>query len=398
MADQSGEKSQEATQHRRDQAREKGQVAYSQDLGSAALLVVGALLLQYWGAQIVTTTGALMRDQLSSAGPLAADSTDILAQSQKIIYSVGNVVLPVIGLLALAGIASNIFQTGFLFVPEKLMPDFSRLNPASGLKRIISLSGAMKLGFGMFKIGVVAAVAGTVLYLHHEEVLLASAMPIRELGPFMIGIVLTTALWVGIALFALALFDFAYQKWKHEQDLMMTNQEVRDEMKNMQGDPQIIARRRAVQRQLAMNRMGDKVLQADVIVTNPTELAMAIQYDPETMVAPVVLVKGAGVLAQRIRRLALEHNIPVVERKPLARLLYKEVEPGHPVPDGSFAVVAEVLAYVYQLKGKKVAGSVVRLRNIRVGKATSAIRRKRTAVEGSVGGIRCTDVSQVRRA
>jgi len=169
----------------------------------------------------------------------------------------------------------------------------------------------------------------------------------------MINLALTTALWVGIALFALALLDFAYQRWKHEQDLRMTRQEVVEEMKNMQGDPQVMARRRAVQRQMALNRMGDKVPQADVIVTNPTELAIAIQYNPEEMAAPIVVAKGAGVLAQRIRRLALEHNIPVVERKPLAQLLYKEVEPGHPVPDGSYAAVAEVLAYVYQLKGKK---------------------------------------------
>ena len=151
----------------------------------------------------------------------------------------------------------------------------------------------------------------------------------------MIDLALSTALWVGIALFVLAIFDFAYQKWKHNQDLMMTRQEVVDEMKNMQGDPQVIARRRAVQRQMALNRMGDQVPQADVIVTNPTELAIAIQYKPDEMAAPIVLAKGAGVLAQRIRRLALEHNIPVVERKPLARLLYKEVEPGHPVPDDS---------------------------------------------------------------
>ncbi len=132
----------------------------------------------------------------------------------------------------------------------------------------------------------------------------------------------------------------------------MTRQEVQDEMKNLQGDPQIIARRKAVQRQMALNRMGDKVPQADVVVTNPTELAVAIQYDPEKMKAPIVVAKGAGMLAQRIRRLALEHNIPIVERKPLAQLLYKEVDLNHPVPDESYAAVAEVLAYVYQLKGK----------------------------------------------
>jgi len=134
----------------------------------------------------------------------------------------------------------------------------------------------------------------------------------------------------------------------------MTHQEIREEMKNMQGDPAVIARRKAIQRQMALNRIGDKVPKADVVVTNPTELAVAIQYDPLTMAAPIVLAKGAGVLAQRIRRLALENDIPVVERKPLAQLLYKDVAVNHPVPDQSYAAVAEVLAYVYQLKGKKM--------------------------------------------
>src|SRR6185295_17792175 len=127
---------------------------------------------------------------------------------------------------------------------------------------------------------------------------------------------------------------------------------VREEMKNLQGDPAVVARRKAIQRQMALNRIGDKVPKADVVVTNPTELAVAIQYDPLTMAAPVVLAKGAGVLAQRIRKLALENNIPVVERKPLAQALYKEVAVNHPVPDQSYGAVAEVLAYVYQLKGK----------------------------------------------
>ncbi len=353
MAEQSGEKSQEATQHRKQQARDQGQVAFSQDLSSAALLVAGVLLLKFYGAGVMHTAASFMRYQLSTVGPLAVNSADMIAHSQTLVRMLGKALLPIVGLLALAGVFSSVFQVGFLFVPERLAPDLKRLSPLSGLKRIVSLSGAMKLGFGMFKVAIVAAVASIVLYLHYEEVMYASELSARELAPFMIDLALTTALWVGIALFTLALFDFAYQKWKHDQDLRMTRQEVVDEMKNMQGDPQVIARRRAVQRQMALNRMGEKVPQADVIVTNPTELAIAIQYDPEEMAAPIVLAKGAGVLAQRIRRLALEHNIPVVERKPLARLLYKEVEPGQPVPDQSYAAVAEVLAYVYQLKGKK---------------------------------------------
>jgi flagellar biosynthetic protein FlhB len=352
MSDQSGEKSQEATPHRKQQAREQGQVAYSQDLGSAGLLIVGVLLLRYYGAEVMQMAGSFMRHQLTTA-TLTASSRDIIAQSQDLVSMLGQVMLPIVGLLALAGVLSSVFQVGFLFVPERLLPDVKRLNPISGLGRIFSLSGAMKLGFGMFKVTIVTVVAAVVLYLRYDEVMYASSLSLNELGLFMIDLALSAALWVGIALFTLALFDFAYQKWKHDQDLMMTRQEVVDEMKNMQGDPQVLARRRAVQRQLALSRVGDKVPQADVIVTNPTELAIAIQYQPDEMAAPIVLAKGAGVLAQRIRRLALENNIPVVERKPLARLLYKEVEPGHPIPDESYAAVAEVLAYVYQLQGKK---------------------------------------------
>lgn len=354
MAEESGEKTQDATPHRRDEARKQGQVAYSQDLGSAALLIVGVLLTRYWGADLVDLAGNFMRHQLGSVGPLTMQPADAIAQSQQVINSWGESILPILGLLAVAGVLASIFQTGLLFVPDRLAPDISRLNPLSGLKRILSLTGAVKLGFGLFKISVVSIVAATVVYQRYAQVLYSSGFDSGELALFIIDILLSTALWVGVALFVLALFDFAYQKWKHEQDLKMTHREVLDEMKNLQGDPQIIARRRAVQRQMALNRIGDKVPKADVIVTNPTELAVAIQYAPEEMHAPIVIAKGAGVIAQRIRRLALENNIPVVERKPLAQLLYKEVDINHPIPDQSYAAVAEVLAYVYQLKGKKM--------------------------------------------
>jgi flagellar biosynthetic protein FlhB len=165
-------------------------------------------------------------------------------------------------------------------------------------------------------------------------------------------ILLWTALKIGVALLVLAILDYAFQRWKHEQDLRMTSQEVREEMKNLQGDPQIIARRRVIQRQLVLNRLSTAVPKADVVITNPSELAVAIQYEPETMAAPVVVAKGAGLLAQRIRRLALEHEIPIVEKKPLAQALYRDVEVNHPIPSDKYAAVAEVLAYVYQLKGK----------------------------------------------
>jgi len=167
-------------------------------------------------------------------------------------------------------------------------------------------------------------------------------------------ITIWTCINIGTALLILALADYAFQRWKHEQDMRMSHQEMREEMKTLQGDPQVIARRRAVQRQLILNRINSSVPNADVVVTNPTELAIAIKYEHDEMEAPIVVAKGAGVIAKRIRKLALENNIPVVERKPLAQALYKQVEVGQPIPPAQYAAVAEVLRYVYQLQGRSI--------------------------------------------
>jgi flagellar biosynthetic protein FlhB len=179
---------------------------------------------------------------------------------------------------------------------------------------------------------------------------------VPQIASFLTGIVLSTSLKIAGALFVIALIDYLFQWWKHEQDLKMTPQEVREEMRNLQGDPQVVSRRRAVQRQLVLNRLSKTVPKADVVITNPTELAIAIEYDAAKMAAPVVVAKGAGLIAQRIRKLALDSGIPIVERKPLAQALYKQVDVNRPIPDTMYAAVAEVLAYVYQLKGKPIPG------------------------------------------
>ncbi len=357
MPEQSGEKSFDATPHRRQQAREKGQVAYSQDLGSAALLLVAAGLLWGLGARVVDATVELIQHNLGEPGYLTGDRSLVVGEVQKVVQGIGIALLPMLLLLMLAAVMASVFQVGFLFVPERLVPDLGRLNPMAGVKRIVSLQGFARLGFGLLKVGIVAAVACVAIWLRRTEILLAGSLNVGQIALLLVEVTVATLLWVGLALLLLALFDFAFQKWKHEQDLRMTHQEVKEEMKNLQGDPHIVARRRQVQRQMVMNRMSGAVPTADVVVTNPTELAIAIKYDHGVMAAPVVVAKGAGVLAQRIRRLALENNIPIVERKPLAQLLYKEVEVNHPVPDNSYAAVAEVLAYVYQLKGRKITGA-----------------------------------------
>jgi flagellar biosynthetic protein FlhB len=245
-------------------------------------------------------------------------------------------------------------QVGFLFLPEKVGFDLSRLDPLAGMRRLFSLSNVVRLGFGIFKVVLIAGVAGACLYQELPAVLGLTGRSAAEIAVYLGQAVLWTAMKIGIALLILAILDYGYQWWRHERDLKMTPQEVREEMRNLEGDPQIIARRRAAQRQIAMHRLSEAVPRADAVVTNPTELAVAIQYDPKTMAAPVVVAKGAGVLAQRIRQLALQHGIPILERKPLAQALYREVEVNRPIPPDRYAAVAEILAYVYKLKGKRL--------------------------------------------
>jgi flagellar biosynthetic protein FlhB len=354
MAEYAGEKSFEATPHRRQEAREKGQVAFSQDLGSAVLLTLGVFLLMFFGGTVIEFCAGVMQQYLGEAGDLVADQQSFSHELLRIGMRLGIVLLPMLGIVMLGGALASVLQVGFLWVPDRLAPDFTRLSPIAGFRRIFSLTGTARLGFGLVKVVLVSAVAAMILWWRREEMLRSGSNEIVDLGRFLIDVSLQTALWVGVALVLLAILDYAVQRWKFEQELRMTHHEIREEMKNLQGDPQIIARRRAIQRQMVLHRISSSVPKADVVVTNPTELAVAIQYEPAEMAAPVVVAKGAGVLAQRIRRLALEHNIPVVERKPLARLLYKEVDVGRPIPTESYAAVAEVLAYVYQLKGKQL--------------------------------------------
>lgn len=356
MAEQYGEKTHDPTPHRRQQAREKGQVAYSQDLSSAVVLIGSALVLLFLGRGLMQIVVGLMRSYLGEP-QLTMDATTASGQLLQVVYRLARGGLPVLLALMVVGAATNLLQTGFLFVPQRVMPDLSRLSPLRGVQRLFSLAGVMRLAFGLFKMFVIFVVAGVVLYVRRAELLNMPDYDLPAVAYLLTDVILKTMLWVGAALLVLAIFDYMWQRMRHERDLRMTSQELREEMKNLQGDPQVMARRRAIQRQLVASRIGSAVPKADVVVTNPTELAIALQYDPATMAAPVVVAKGAGVLAQRIRRLALEHNIPIVEKKELARALYKEVEINHPVPNKVYAAVAEVLAYVYQLKGKRMPGT-----------------------------------------
>ncbi|MBI1247376.1 flagellar biosynthesis protein FlhB [bacterium] len=352
MADQ--DKTEEATQHRRDQAREKGQIPKSQDLVSAVMLAVALGSLMYLGRDLVDYLGQFTRDELGTVPPLNPSQMWATNHSATAIYRLSLIMLPLLGVLFVAAVAINMMQSGVMFLPEKIGFDLSRVNPASGFSRLFSLTNLMKLIFGIGKVLIVSVVAGVTIWFEMDKILGLSAMSTIEVAKYLLETSLWTSMKIAIALVILAILDYGYQVWKAEQDLMMTKEEVREEIKNMQGDPQVIARRRQVARQLAMSRMANDVPNADVVVTNPTELAIALKYDPFEMSAPVVVAKGAGSVAQRIRRLALENNIPVVERKELARSLYQEAEIGQPVPAERYAAVAEVLRYVYELQGKQL--------------------------------------------
>lgn len=354
MPEQDADKSQEPTPHRRQQAREQGHVAKSQDLGSAALLLLGLLSLLILGGGLIDFLGQYCRRQLGGGAWLSADPDFAVAEWNWTLSALAGTVLPIFGVLLLGAVGVNLIQIGFLFLPERVSPDITRLDPIKGLRRLFSLTSAARLAFGIFKILVIAAVAFVSLYDERETILGLSGLAVPEIALYLLQILFWTTVKIGVALLILALLDYGFQRWKYEQDIRMTPREVREEMKNLEGNPEVIARRRQVQRQLALTRLSEAVPKADVVISNPTELAVAVQYEPASMAAPIVVAKGAGVIAQRIRRLALEHGIPIVEKKPLAQALYREVEVNHPIPEDKYAAVAEILAYVYQLQGKEI--------------------------------------------
>ncbi len=354
MADSDGDKQHDATPHRRQQAREEGQIARSQDLASASLLLVGLLALLYWGSDLANYFGALVRDALAGDAWRRLDRDAFAPWSLSLVISLAWAIVPLLGVLMLAGVAVNLGQTGFLFLPQKVALDWGHVNPMKNGQRMFSLSSAVRLSQGLFKVFIVMGVAAWCLW--NERLLLMNLADLEapQVAAYLSSVTLWTCLKIAASLFLLALIDYGFQFWKQEQDLKMTTQEMREEMKEQQGNPQLISRRRQIHRQMVYSKIATEVPRADVVVTNPTELAIAIRFDLDTMSTPVVLAKGAGAVAQRIRRLALENQVAIVERKELAQALYKTVDVGKAIPVEQYAAVAEVLRYVYQLKGKKL--------------------------------------------
>lgn len=347
-----GDKKHFATDRRREQAREDGQVTKSADLSSAAMLVLALMGLSWLGGPLCENVAAGMVESLSITDSAAWTTQDASQHILRTGLRFALAIVPVLLLMFTAGIIVNVSQTGLMFNTGSLMPKFSHISPMAGIKRITSVRGAMRLGFGMIKVLFISVVAYIAVKNQQEAIVLMWSQSVPVIARLLFECLFNVCMWIAASLLVLGVAEYGFQWWRYEEDLKMSDQELRDEMKESNGNPQLQAKRKQIQRQMMMQRINTEVPKADVIATNPTELAIAISYDPETMIAPIVIAKGAGLVAQKIRKIGLEHGVPIVERKELAQFLYKNVEVGAAIGVDQYQAVAEVLRYVYQLKGK----------------------------------------------
>ena len=350
------EKSFPATPRRRQEARKKGQVARSAEFGAALTLLALVLALH---ALLPGEAGlSLLRDMGTAFrfSPHDSDFTFVTVQQWQMrgIGWAASLLLPA-GLLAVVlSLAAGIGQVGFAATPEALAPQWSRLNPASGFKRLLSMRGSVEALKGLLKMALVGGICYNTLRhaIESGDLLRTMRMPLPEAVGVAGSLIWTLGLRVSVVLLILAVADFAYQKYEFEKSLKMSLSEIKQEMKQSDGDPQIKARIRRTQREMSKRRMMQDVPKADVIVTNPTHFAVALRYEPGAS-APKVVAKGQDEIAAKIREIAREHKVPLVENKPLARTLYQSVEIGHPIPADLYEAVAQVLAFVYRTYGRR---------------------------------------------
>lgn len=348
------ERTEPATPRRREEARERGQVARSADLSSAVILLAAVLALKFLGKPLIGGLFASAASVLEGLALVDGDPAALLTHFGGAFAAVALGFLPFIGIVLAAALAVNLAQVGFLFTARPLTPDFNRLDPVSGLVRLLSVRGLLRVVVGLLKVAAVGLVVFWTLWTERVLLVELSGRPFEEILGVAVELMLSLSLRAALVLLVLALFEYGFQKWQHERDLRMSKRELREELRRYEGDPRIRERRRALQQQIALQRMILGVPEATVVVTNPTHLAVAIKYE-KSMEAPVVVAKGAEQLARRIRESALEHGIPVVERKDLARALYRSVDVGQAVPAGLYQAAAEILAFVYRLKGLATA-------------------------------------------
>lgn len=357
MAEDTGlERTEPASERRREQAREEGQVARSRELSTLALLLTGAGGLFFMGSGLADKMSEAMRHGMRLERALAFDTDLMLLRLKHSSIEALLAFSPLLLLLCLAGIASTLLMTGWLFSVKPLLPNWARMDPLKGLARIASWNGVIEMLKAIAKAALVGGVAALVLWHNSAAVLSLATESLGAGVTHLMRLLGMSFLIMAGSITLVVAIDIPFQIWDQERRLRMTREEVRKENKETEGDPQVKAHIRSQQREMARRRMMAEIPKADVVVTNPTHYAVALRYQDGAMCAPQVVAKGANLLAARIRALAEEHRVPILEAPPLARALYRHAELGDEIPAALYTAVAEVLAYVYQLRRHREQG------------------------------------------
>lgn len=345
-----GEKTERATQKRRDDARKEGNVSKSPELTSALVLAAILVVMRLTGRGVWDAWQNLMNRDFTM--PLPTSWTAEQVSQMLLMQGVGAAksLLPMLGVGFIMAVGIGMAQVRPMFALNLLAPKFNRIQPFEGLKRMFSSRSLVDLGKSILKLTIVGVTSYSVISQLIGQIGSFSEMSVQQLPPTIGGMVFALGIRIAVMMVVLAFMDFLYQRFEYEKKLRMTKQEVKDETKQMEGNPEVKSQIRKRSRELAFHRMMEDVPKADVVVTNPTHFAIALKYDGRAMAAPRVVAKGADLLAQQVKQRATQSGVPVIENKPLAQTLYRAVDVGDDVPEDLYQAVAEVLAYVYRLR------------------------------------------------
>ncbi len=351
MAEETGqEKTEDPTPKRIREAREKGDVPRSKELGATVLLLAAAASALIFGDSVAGSMRDMMAGNLSLERDALFDSAMMLAYLARSMFDALLALTGFFALVLLAAIVGPIALGGWNFSGQSVAPKASRINPLSGLKRMFSLKALVELVKALAKFLLVASIAVLVLKIMQPKLMGLGAQDVVPAISEAVEIVIWTFLLISASLILISLLDVPFQLYDYSKKMKMTLQEVKDEMKNTEGKPEVKGRIRQLQREIAQRQMMSKIPEADVVITNPTHYAVALKYDPASGQAPLVLAKGVDFVALKIRELAVEHEVPMLSAPPLARALYQHTELDQEIPAGLFKAVAQILAYVYQLR------------------------------------------------
>lgn len=348
-----GEKTERATPKKRQDSRKKGQVAKSMEIPGALILLGCICCLLMLGPFFQERILAMFGDTFLNRLTMEVTSENIMAMFSNYVIQMLIFLAPIFVIVMIIAFGANYVQIGWLFTLEPLSPKLNKLNPLSGAKNIFGIRSVVEFLKSSAKLIAIALVVYLVLWGEKERFLALASVPVEGIFSFVADLTIRLGLYVAVLLFLLAVPDYIYQKYEYEKKLKMSKQDIKDEYKNSEGDPLIKAKIKERQRRMAMMRMMQEVPNADVVITNPTHFAVALKYDGSKMEAPTVIAKGQDYLALRIREIAKKNDVITMENKPLARALYEKTEIGQSVPADLFQAVAEVLAYVYRLKGRR---------------------------------------------